>query len=374
MRRQSILFVLTLGLLLAAGLMTACNTADPLQPVPVASVQANIVVGENGSLEIQADPEELLIDANDPNTPTDPNNGDKAYGESTLTAEVLDPDQVPLEGVEVVFSATAGELASGGSPVLTDADGHATDTLRVFEDDPDEIEATASWDELEVSITIEKEFIPLNNPPVADAGEPQEAECGTVVTLDGSGSTDADSTEGTNDDIVLFEWFEDFGTGSEVKLGEGETLDVEFEVGEHAVTLQVTDSAGATDSDDTQVTVVDTIPPEISVHLSPEEIWPPNHHWVDIVATVIVTDCSPVSVYLVSVESSEPVNDVGDGNTEPDITGAHIGTEDYEFRVRAERSGTGMGRTYTVVYRAVDESGNEATATAYITVPHDQGN
>jgi hypothetical protein len=367
MKRQCILWALTLGLLVA-GLMVGCDSADPTRPVPVASVQANLVVGENGSLEIQADPEEIVIDANDENTPTDPNNG-KLYGETTLLAEVLGPDSAPLEGVEVVFSATAGELASGGTPVLTDADGHATDTLRIFEDDPDEIEATAAWDELEVSVTIDKEFIPLNNPPVADAGEDQEVECGTVVTLDGSGSTDADSTEGTNDDIVLFEWFE-----GETTLGEGEMLEVEFEVGVHDVTLEVTDAAGASDTDDTVVTVVDTTPPEITLSLTPEEIWPPNHQWVDIVATVIVTDCSPYSVYLVSVESNEPVNDVGDGNTEPDVTGAHVGTEDYEFRVRAERSGTGMGRTYEVVYRAVDESGNEATATAYVTVPHDQGN
>jgi hypothetical protein len=373
MRRHLFVTVLTLGLLLTAGLMTACNTSDPMQPVPVASVQANIVMGENGSLEIMADPEDLVIDANDPNTPTDPNTG-KAYGETTLTAEVLDPDGVPLEGVEVVFTSAAGELASAGSPVLTNTEGQATDTLRIFEDDPDEIDATATWDGLEVSVTITKEFIPLNNPPVADAGEDQEVECGETVTLDGSGSTDPDSTDGTNDDIVLFEWFEDFGLGTEMKLGEGETLDVDLEVGMHDITLQVTDAAGATDTDETVVSVVDTIPPEITVMLTPEEIWPPNHHWVDVVATVIVDDCSPVTITLVSVESSEPVNDVGDGNTEPDITGAHIGTEDYEFRVRAERSGTGMGRTYTVVYHAVDDSGNEATATAYVTVPHDQGN
>jgi hypothetical protein len=373
MRRQSVLSVLIPGLLLAAGLMTACNTSDPMQSVPVANVQANMVMGDNGSLEIMADPEQIVIDANDPSTPTDPNTG-KAYGETTLTAEVLDPDAVPIEGAEVLFTSTAGELASAGAPVLTDAQGQATDTLRVFEDDPAEIEATAAWDELEVSITIEMEFIPLNNAPVADAGEDQEVECGDPATLDGSGSTDADSTAGTNDDIVLFEWFEDFGLGTETKLGEGEMLDVDLEVGLHDVTLQVTDTAGATDTDDTVVGVVDTIPPEITVELTPEEIWPPNHQWVDIVATVTVTDCSPVTITLISVESSEPPNDVGDGNTEPDITGAHVGTEDYEFRVRAERSGTGMGRTYTVVYRAVDDSGNAATATAYVTVPHDQGN
>jgi hypothetical protein len=54
------------------------------------------------------------------------------------------------------------------------------------------------------------------------------------------------------------------------------------------------------------------------------------------------------------------------------MTSAHIGTED-EVRVRAERSGTGMGWTCEVVC-AVDESGDEATTIAYVTVPRDQGN
>ena len=62
MRRRLILSLLVLGLLLTAGLMTACNTADPMQPVPVANVKANIIAGENGSLELQADPEEIVID------------------------------------------------------------------------------------------------------------------------------------------------------------------------------------------------------------------------------------------------------------------------------------------------------------------------
>ena len=43
-----------------------------------------------------------------------------------------------------------------------------------------------------------------------------------------------------------------------------------------------------------------------------------------------------------------------------------------KFKVRSERSGMGTGRVYTVVYTAMDSSGNEKTATATVTVPHDQ--
>jgi hypothetical protein len=39
--------------------------------------------------------------------------------------------------------------------------------------------------------------------------------------------------------------------------------------------------------------------------------------------------------------------------------------------VRAERAGSGRGRTYTVIYEARDASGNTALAPATIEVPHD---
>jgi hypothetical protein len=60
-----------------------------------------------------------------------------------------------------------------------------------------------------------------------------------------------------------------------------------------------------------------------------------------------------------------------DGNTTNDIQGADLGTDDREFGVRAERSGRGDGRTYTVVYEAEDGSGNKTLAQATIFVPHD---
>ncbi|MDX1387993.1 MAG: Ig-like domain-containing protein [Acidobacteriota bacterium] len=376
MKNKTMIWLSVLGLFLAVGLFASCDNAD------VASsggnntdVEAGVVMGEDGSsLALDADPEKIEIDANDENTPVDPDT-QKLLGTSDLTATALDPDGAPVVGAEVVFTSDAGSLASEGNPVLTDDEGKASDTLTVLEDDPEEIMVTATGNNLEITITVQKNFIPLNNPPVADAGDDQEVECGETVTLDGSGSTDADSSDGTNDDIVLFEWFLDFGLKTEEKLGEGEMLDVDLDgVGTYNITLQVTDAFGATDTDETVVEIVDTTPPEISVELSPSELWPPNHRMVSIEASVEAEDvCSDVMVMLMSVESNEPENDIGDGNTAPDIAGANIGTEDYHFQLRAERSGTGSGRTYTVVYKAVDASGNEATATAYVIVPHDQG-
>jgi hypothetical protein len=90
-----------------------------------------------------------------------------------------------------------------------------------------------------------------------------------------------------------------------------------------------------------------------------------------VVLAVEVTDnCDPEPFcQIISVASNEPVNGLGEGNTAPDwvITG------DLTVKLRAERSGTGSGRIYTITVECVDLSGNSATDTATVTVPHDKG-
>jgi hypothetical protein len=209
-------------------------------------------------------------------------------------------------------------------------------------------------------------------PPVADAGldrtVEQESYEGTEVTLDGSGSTDPDSTEGTNDDIVSFEWYE--GT---VLLGTGETLDHTFPLGTHTVTLVVTDSCGETDDDEVVISVVDTTPPTIyDVVATPNVIWPPNHKMVEVFVEVDAEDiCDPDPFCMITnVTCNEPINGPGDGNTEPDWEY----TEDpLVVLLRAERTGGGDGRVYTIHIECVDVSGNVKDATVDVIVPHDQG-
>jgi hypothetical protein len=73
---------------------------------------------------------------------------------------------------------------------------------------------------------------------------------------------------------------------------------------------------------------------------------------------------------LESVTSSEPDNGLGDGNTVNDIQGAALGTQDLGVLLRAERSGKGPGRTYTLTYTATDASDNETSASGQVVVPH----
>jgi predicted extracellular nuclease len=113
-------------------------------------------------------------------------------------------------------------------------------------------------------------------------------------------------------------------------------------------------------------------PPQFdTLAVTPEVLWPANHKYVDVVATVAVSDNFDPSptVTLVSVTSNEPDNGEDDGNTVDDI----VIVDDYEFKLRAERSGIGTGRTYTITYEATDSCGNSAAGSAVVLVPLSRG-
>jgi len=148
-----------------------------------------------------------------------------------------------------------------------------------------------------------------------------------------------------------------------------------YGVGTNGVTVQC-DGAAASSATVCQAIVEDVTPPTISVSVSPEELWPPNHHMVDIEATVSASDsCTATSVVLESISSSEADNAPGDGDgdTVDDIQEADLGSADFQFKLRAERAGSGLGRAYTVTYVVTDAGGNVASGSAFVTVAHDQG-
>jgi hypothetical protein len=72
---------------------------------------------------------------------------------------------------------------------------------------------------------------------------------------------------------------------------------------------------------------------------------------------------------IFSVSSNEPVNDQGDGNTDFDWQIKGPLTVD----LRAERSGTGSGRIYTITVQCTDKNGNLARSAVKVTVPKSQG-
>ena len=73
--------------------------------------------------------------------------------------------------------------------------------------------------------------------------------------------------------------------------------------------------------------------------------------------------------------SNEPQEGLGDGDTAPDWTEPVIDQANgvISLQLRAERSGSGDGRVYTIAITATDNSGNSSTAPVEIIVPHDKG-
>ncbi|OGG44218.1 MAG: hypothetical protein A3F84_09465 [Candidatus Handelsmanbacteria bacterium RIFCSPLOWO2_12_FULL_64_10] len=200
-----------------------------------------------------------------------------------------------------------------------------------------------------------------NHAPVASAGTDQTVECaahaGTSVALNGSGSSDPDG------DTLTYTWTGPFGTAT------GATPTVTLSLGAHTITLTVSDGKGGTATDQVVVTVQDTTPPTISLTVSPTSLWPPNHKMVKVATGISATDaCDPSPVLSIDITSNEPVNGLGDGDTAPDWE-----VVNNEVSVRAERSGKGTGRIYTITVTATDVSGNTATSTGTVTVGHDKG-
>ena len=216
-------------------------------------------------------------------------------------------------------------------------------------------------------------------PPVAAAAPVPASECisaaGGQVTLDATASTDPNSSPGTNDGIVAFDWYLNYGTAEQVHLGSGEQRVTPVPLGTHVVTLRVTNRFQEAATATTVVTVVDTQPPSIEISLDPATLWPPNHRMVEVTALVTATDnCGNPDIRLISVTSSE-LDDApggGDGHTVGDIQGAEPGNPDLTIALRAERSGNGSGRVYEVIYQTTDLVGATAEATARAVVPHSQ--
>jgi len=122
--------------------------------------------------------------------------------------------------------------------------------------------------------------------------------------------------------------------------------------------------------DTVAIEVRDTTPPFVVALAAPGLLWPPDGRLVKVSFDVAARDlCDPSpAITLVAVTSSEP----GAGRPWPQYADALIGTDDRGVSLRADRLGTGSGRTYMVTYRAADRSGNSTEAGATVAVPHDQ--
>lgn len=148
-------------------------------------------------------------------------------------------------------------------------------------------------------------------------------------------------------------------------------------VGLKVIALRVEDGVNPPVSKNILVHIIDSTAPTIAPIPNKTILWPPNHKMVDILIQTNANDNGGNLVSLVaSVYSNEPVDGLGDGDIAPDWTTPIINEETgtISLKLRAERSGSGSGRTYTISITARDQSGNSSTADVKIFVPHDNRN
>jgi hypothetical protein len=242
-------------------------------------------------------------------------------------------------------------------------------------------------------------------PLTAAAGPDQTVECaspqGATATLDATASHPA-----TNGTVTSYDWYENYNTSAQSHIASGAKVAALLPLGEHRITLVVAgvrpnETANATENatenettnetanesvgdnatanstisetaiDEVVVRIVDTTAPTITAAPSTGSLWPPNHKLRSIGVDVRVSDaCSSPTWVLSSAASDEADDGKGDGHTVGDLQGVDVGSPDTSFDLRAERAGPGDGREYRFVYTATDGSGNVATATALVLVPH----
>lgn len=113
------------------------------------------------------------------------------------------------------------------------------------------------------------------------------------------------------------------------------------------------------------VIIDDVTPPTLSVSVSPTSLWSPNGTMQTITITANAGDnCNAATWALSSISGN-------DGATSDDWSYT-ANTAPSSVQLRAERTGEGSGRTYTMSFTASDGHENSTTATCYVAVPHDQ--
>ena len=179
-------------------------------------------------------------------------------------------------------------------------------------------------------------------PPVARAGPDQAVDQGTLVTLDGSASTD-------NAGVVNYTWrFVDGG----VRVLYGAIVTYRFpNAGSFVVTLTTSDAAGNQGSDALTVTVRDTMQPSVSFTAPAES--------ANVSGTITLTTSVSDNVGVVRVEFFADGSSLGTSTAAP-----------FSFPLNTANLASGA---HTLTAVAYDAAGNSATATLHVTVSNTGG-
>jgi hypothetical protein len=184
-----------------------------------------------------------------------------------------------------------------------------------------------------------------------------------------SAGTDADSCSATNIVTGTATATDNCAVNVQGVRDDAQPLNAPYPLGTTTITWTATDASGNSASAQQTVTVVDDDPPNVSdLSASPSVLWPPNHTMRDVTLSYAATDnCGTVNCSVTSVTSNEPVDGTGDGDTAPDfdIVSSTL------VHLRAERSGSGSGRRYTITLTCSDGT-NTASRSVDVNVPKSQ--
>ena len=169
------------ALMLAVLLALSCEDSD-------------VTVPDGSTITLVANPASVQIDQE----------GGETEGSSSIVAQVLDSNNIPLEDVPLFFTTTAGTLTSGGQPTDTDDVGVATDTLTLkLNGDPNTVTVKVKGTGLEATIEITKVVNTGAVDPVAKivATPATGQRTGLPFSFDGK-----DSTKDPNVELTCFDW------------------------------------------------------------------------------------------------------------------------------------------------------------------------
>ena len=355
--------------------LTSTTTAHPTFTAPNVPAAGDTVTFElvvcEGTSSICSEPDSVNVRITDVNHPPVSQAGpDQTVQESnpvnldgtasydpdmdTLTyqwSQILGPAVTLMNPTTVTASFTAPSVAAGGATLEFDL------TVK----DPHNLTGSDK-----VSVVVKK----VNQPPVANAGPDQTKNEQTLVTLDGSASSDPDL------DTLSYTWTQTGGPA--VVLAGASTASPTFTapevtVGGALLTFKLTANDGQINSsvaDTVHINVQNVNDPPVCTlaQASPNLLWPPNHTMTQVSITGITDPGnSALTITYTSVKQDEPINGLGDGDTSPDAI-----ESGNKILLRAERAGTGNGRVYVVQFTAADPTGAQCSGTVRVSVPHNK--
>ena len=216
-----------------------------------------------------------------------------------------------------------------------------------------------------------------NSQPTADAGSNQTKEEGSVVSLNGSASSDPDLG-----DSLSFQWTQPGGTT--VNLSSATSPTPKFDApavapGGEALTfrLVVTDDDPVSPMSSTPDDVVINVtsindPPRCDLAVASKDVLLPSNHKMEQISIEGVSDgdsiYNVVTLAITGVTQDEPVSGLERGDSSPDAV-IQVGDPADTVLIRRERSKDGNGRVYEVAFTA-DDGFESCDGVVQVSVPH----